>query len=508
MRVSIGIRTVIVMNLLVVGVALAMGRIAGEVAGGVVEDRLTSELVRGTSLFLQHRNLPITDDLMSYLAEMFGVDAATITIKDGRIIASSLPPEQTAGLARQIEAAGGAGTVRVGGVPFRVDSGEIVRPAGPGGAPQRMRLCLMAPRRQFEEARSKALERLTVLALPAVAAATALAIALSLTITRPIRVLARRLDRLSEEAASSPGGAAMSLAVQAPGRRHRGPGEVVRLADSFDRLLASLAKAQAAVAQSERLATLGRLAASVAHELRNPLSGIQMNLRVLRDQLPPREAADESFHVILREIERMNLYIEELLNLAREPSAAGPPARERGPVDLKDAAESVLQLLQGKCEHEGIQIVREFQDAPPAHADANQARQAILNLLINAMEAMPGGGTIRVRVAPAARPLAGGADGPADKVGDDSAAPHADRPAGVRFEVADSGPGVSADLQADIFDPFVTTKPGGAGLGLHLCRQIVRRHGGRIGHDSSPAGAVFWFELPAHAQRQDHPGDR
>lgn len=506
MRVSVGIRTIITMNLLVIGLAVALGRLAGEVAARVVEERLASDLARNTSGFLRERNLPLTDDLMRYLSQMFGVEVATLRSKDGNVVCSSLPAAQTEDLRRQIANADSPVAVTIGGAAFRVDSHEITLNDPAGGTPARLRLCLVVPQKQFQEAHDKAVERVTAWALPAVAVATVLAVALSLTITRPIRKLADQVDRLSEAAAgggaaAAAGGEDSSAGARPAGRLalKRGPSEVVRLAESFDRLLACLAQAQKQLAQSERLATLGRIAASVAHELRNPLSGIKMNLRVLRDELAPRDAADdpstalpspplgavsvsdESFRVILREIDRMDLYLEELLNLARPDGRpvvrdAAPPevvpgsTAVRGPVRLDEVADSVVLLLEGRCRHEGVEVKREFDDVPPVRADGNQIRQVVMNLLINAIEAMPRGGVVRLGLKAAAEGR-------------------------VRFSVADSGGGVAPGA-ADIFEPFVTTKPNSAGLGLHLCRQIVTDHGGKIGYDTSAAGAVFWLELP------------
>ena len=114
----------------------------------------------------------------------------------------------------------------------------------------------------------------------------------------------------------------------------------------------------------------------------------------------------------------------------------------------------------------------DFQRVFAARADAGQVRQVLMNLLINAVEAMPGGGRATVVVAP-------GGDGR------------------VRVSVSDTGQGITAPEDVDLFDAFISTKSDGAGLGLYVCRQIVESHAGRIGYDSGPDGATFWFELPA-----------
>jgi len=179
--------------------------------------------------------------------------------------------------------------------------------------------------------------------------------------------------------------------------------------------------------------------------------------------------------LILREIDRMDLYLQELLGLAGNPSAAfrapGSAAAVRESVSLADLAESVLSLLEGRLRHAGVEVRRDFADVPAVRADGNQLRQVILNLVINAIEAMPAGGVVQLGLASSAGQ--------------------------VRFSVTDSGGGVHLPPGADPFEPFVTTKLSSAGLGLHLCKQILSDHGGKIGYKSSETGAEFWFELAA-----------
>jgi signal transduction histidine kinase len=252
----------------------------------------------------------------------------------------------------------------------------------------------------------------------------------------------------------------------------RGPREIARLTASFHRLLDRLAAARQRAARSERLATLGKVCLSVAHELRNPLSGIKMNVRVLKDRLPP-SGDDPGLDVILTEIERMDLYLNELMTFSTgAPAAEAPAATPPAPVRLSELADSVLSILAARCRHANVRVAAEYPpDQPLVRGDANQLRQVMMNLIVNAIEAMPSGGDLRIRV-------------------------RADR-GSASFRVADTGPGVRPERGCDIFDAFVSTKPNGVGLGLYLARRIVTRHGGRIGYDDSPAGAEFWFELPS-----------
>jgi signal transduction histidine kinase len=490
MRISIKLRTIILTNLLVIGVCVIFGRLSGEVAGRVVEERLSGELAKNASSFLRDQKLPFDDSLMKYFSRIFGVEAATFRDGNLQLVGSSMEPSKTEQLRRQIADFKSFGYVTLDGASYRVDCHQIVAP-GRERLPQTLRFCLVVPARQFEEARNKAIQRVSSLTLPTIGVVTLLAFVMSITITRPISKLSKQVKRLSQQAifgsdiepgARGPDGGLLKIG--------RGPSEVARLAEAFNGLLTSLREAQGKLAESERLGALGTMAASVAHELRNPLSGLRMNLQVLCDELPEHHTSDESLKVALREIDRMDLYLQELLSLASpnggirdsgfgftgstaHPSPdmnAGPrPSHRALRVSLVELADSVMLLLEGKCTHAGIEIVRDYSPAPQVLADGGKIRQVIMNIILNAIQAMPGGGTVTLCVRPADQGW-------------------------VRFSVADTGKGVIGDK--DVFAPFVTTKTGSTGLGLHLCKKIIDEQSGRIGYENSDNGAVFWFELP------------
>jgi len=304
----------------------------------------------------------------------------------------------------------------------------------------------------------------------AIVVATLLGSWLSTTIAHPIRRLAARMDGMSEGAAEAPAAPDLDAAA-APA-----PAEVARLARSFDRLLARLDDARRQLAQAARLATVGQIAAGMAHELRNPLSGIKMNARVLADELARAGIHDSSLDRIAREADRMDVYLGELLGLASGSAEThGRPhdltALPR--VRLDEVGESVLALVEGRCRHGGVEVRRAWDPAATAvQADETEVRQVVLNLVLNALDTMPGGGSVALSTAP----------GEAGT---------------VRFSVTDTGKGLHVADGVDVFEPFVSTKPGGVGLGLYVCRRNVARHGGRIGYDTSPSGTTFWFELPA-----------
>ncbi len=461
MSVSIRVRTIVVLNVYVVGLALVMGWIAQDTAGRLVEERYVKEMVASASGFLAERPYPRTDAMMGYLRELFNAEWVAAE-GDGGVVASSLPDDATQQFNDRMPALADSGTVHLHGRRYRFDSAKVAGP--PPDAEQEVgRLFMLVPDEQFAEARRRAQARVAWVIIPAAATATVLAILFSFSVTRPVRRLGAEMDRLSDAQGAVP-------ARDAAARR--GPKDIRRLAGSFDRLLERLADARRQMVHSEQLAALGKVSLSVAHELRNPLSGIKMNVRVLQD----REglADDPAMAAVLREIERMELYLDELMGLA-----PGDRPAATAPVRLSELAESVLLILAGKLRHASINVTKDFPaDEPAVVVDGDRIRQAMMNLLVNAVEASPPGGKVVVSVR---------------RVEDR-----------VRFSVTDAGKGVDLG-EDDVFAAFATGKPNGVGLGLYICRQIVARHGGEIGYDSSDAGATFWFEAPIEPPAERRP---
>lgn len=471
MSLSIRTRTILVLNLVVVGLAVAFGWLAGRVAGQVVEDRLVREVLRNTGQFLNERHLPFNDNVMQGLKHIFDVDFAVVRTADGVVMGTSLPGADRARLTQDVRAGGRPVAGEYAGRWCRVEGCDFSAPVTGQDAPEALRLFAFAPQLHFAEARRRAAWMVAKFTVPAVLLATLLAFGFSWTVTRPLSLLARDMDQRAAAAGPTVAGA-LELVAAAPVSR---PREIARLAESFHHLLGELRSAQDRLAAAERLATLGRLSATIAHELKNPLSGIKMNLRVLRDELERRQVDDPSLEVIGHEIDRMDLYLQELMMLARpdgtEAAAAQMIPGSVVPIALDQIVESVLVLMAARCDHVGVTVAREFQPVPAVLANSGRVRQVVMNLLVNALEAMPAGGTVRLSIAPGA----GGR---------------------VRCAVTDSGGGIQAAPGVDIFAPFHSSKPGSAGLGLYVCRRIMDGLGGRIGGDNVAGGACFWFELP------------
>jgi signal transduction histidine kinase len=227
--------------------------------------------------------------------------------------------------------------------------------------------------------------------------------------------------------------------------------EIGELSREFDAMATALQERQRRLIQSERLATIGRMASQIAHEVRNPLASIGLNAELLVDEVPGKESeARRLVTAIAKEVDRLSDITESYLRFVRLPQSK----KERE--DLGALVASVMAFSRAELERSGVRVSLDVQaDLPEVWADESQLRQALLNLVRNAMEAMPGGGALALRLAKAV-------------TGE------------VVLTVADSGPGIPAEMVTKVFDPFFTTKEKGTGLGLALVQQIVTEHGGRI----------------------------
>jgi nitrogen-specific signal transduction histidine kinase len=246
---------------------------------------------------------------------------------------------------------------------------------------------------------------------------------------------------------------------------------VLHLTDVTERL-----QLEAMAVQNARLAASGRMAAIVAHEVNSPLQAIQNFLYLAStDDAVER---DSYLRLVAEEIDRVGELIRRLLDLHRTEAGA---ARE---VDVNGLVRRVLSLLSGTLSRSRISVsLGTAAELPPLFVNPGQLTQVLLNLCVNAVEAMPGGGVLQVITV--ARPALAADAFPADvsQV--------------VVIEVADSGPGIPAELLPQIFDPFVTTKVKGTGLGLSVSRQLVEQQGGRLEAAAALGdGALFRVTLP------------
>ncbi len=465
MNASIRTRLVVAMDLLVVGVGVAVGWAGIEVVGRSTERRLVDEAARNAAGLFETMRLPLSPALMARLEQVLGTPVAAGPAKTGDLAATSLPEPAAGALSRRLAEGTLPRHITLAGEAYVVGTARV--DAAPGPPQEGVRLYLLVPQREVEAAKRAGTRVIAWVTGAAIVLATVVATALAAGLVRPIRRLADRMYRIAQEPPQE------LLTDRSGAPRAQGPAELVRLAGAFDELLARLETAREQLARSARLATLGQLAASVAHELRNPLSGIKMNARVLADELRGSGAADESFDRMVREIDRMDLYLQELLDLAAGDAERGPLDRSKlSERRLDGLAESVLALVEGRCRHQGVTVETDWDPGGVwVRGDETLLRQVVLNLVLNALDAMPQGGRMRIEIRPGESENA------------------------VRLAVRDTGGGVEVPPGRNLFDPFVTTKTGGVGLGLYVARQNIARHGGHIGHESGPEGAVFWFEI-------------
>jgi len=494
MRPSIRSRIIWAMNVLVVGVGGVVGWFGVQLTGDLTERRLVEQAASNAAALIQELPLPVSRDLLLRFRQILGSEVAVVA---RGTVTASLPDEQVPALSRQLERDELPRHVTLDGRLYRLGTAVIGVGDGRTSSERPMTLYLLAPESALRQAKRQAALRMITVTLVAVVGATILAVWLSSTIAAPVLRLSQRIDQLSGQMAGGKTPPALRAAAPVNARAvgasserrsaHASPVEIQRLEAAYDRLLDQLTQARGELARSAQLAALGQLAASVAHELRNPLSGIKMNAKILADEFKARNASDPSLELIIREVERMDLFLGELLDLGktREADASGTGQEAlRSKADLAQVAESVVDLLRGRCRHAGVGIdVDVNSGARHVRGDPGALRQVILNLVLNALAALPEGGAIALRTCRGT--------------------------GGVRFAVSDNGEGVRLPAGEDPFAAFVTSKDRSSGLGLYICRQIIERHAGQLGYDTGDAGATFWFELPdAEAGAAKRPDER
>jgi signal transduction histidine kinase len=230
----------------------------------------------------------------------------------------------------------------------------------------------------------------------------------------------------------------------------------------------------------DRLASLGEMAAGIAHELKNPLAGIEVMAGLLRRQVPASRDAQSLLADIISEAKLANAIVVEMLEFVR------PIRLQVERTDMADVLHQAITLAESKATRGAVTVDVEIAaDLPMVDGDQHQLCQVFTNLVANAFDALDGKGRIAIKAT-------------LGSIEEDSgfAQPRAATPTLV-VEVADNGPGVPGDLTDKIFNPFFTTKPQGSGLGLAIVRKIVDAHDGQIDLDSAPeTGTKFRVTLP------------
>ena len=281
--------------------------------------------------------------------------------------------------------------------------------------------------------------RLQIFTVVAIGIALALISTLVYTrrLVRPLGALVEGANRLSQ--------GDLDYKIPVAGRDELGT-----LATEFNLMVEQLSRIQERLRRVEHLDTLAKFSSVVAHEIRNPLNAMQINLHLLRERMGSEEL--EYLDVISTEIRRLENLVREFQKISR------PPVLSTETTDVNDLVSDVVNLQRSTAEAQGIEIRLDLDERlPVVEADRNRITQAVLNLVLNAMQAMPNGGLLEI-----------------------STSRWDEVPGGVAITVADSGEGIPKEELSRVFDFYYTSRDSGSGLGLSVAQQIVDEHGGQI----------------------------
>jgi signal transduction histidine kinase len=419
--------------------------------------RLASDMDRAARV-ISRFGMSLSDGLVQRLGEVLGSEVAILSVTD-QITSASLPTADWNRLERQLEPHLGPGAS--GGRVFPVDlpSGRyqtIVRPLGT--ASHQHWLALLRPLAAQEAWRREIAGGLVWITAGAMGIVALLGHQLARRITRPIQSLA--------QVASDIAGGARPARVESIGY-----GEVRELATAFDTMAARLRETEEQRVAAERQAVAGRLAGTVAHEVRNPLSSVRMLVQMIHNRLA---AADDLrteagyADLILKEIQRVEIVLQGLLDLSHPR-----PLRPR-PTDVEAVVEEVVSLTRAHLAHRQVQLQRHADGTSrPVEVDPGRLKQVVLNLILNGSNAMADGGTLRVAT-----------HWPPDE-------------GRVEIHIDDTGDGIDPARVESLFEPFHTTREEGVGIGLAISRQIAREHGGDLTLTPLAHGtrATAWFPI-------------
>lgn len=244
--------------------------------------------------------------------------------------------------------------------------------------------------------------------------------------------------------------------------------------------LTKVYRIQEEILKMDRLISLGKLASGIAHEIRNPLAGIKTTAQALEEEMSEDDPKREYLNRITREIDRLNEILKTFFSFAKPQSLLLVPCH------IKEIINAITPFLIKEIADKGIRFVESYHPLlPKIKVDKIQMHQAFLNLFLNAIQAMPNGGELKVDGMPVVLPTAEGSS-----------------LNGVRVVVSDTGKGIPPHILPKIFDPFFTTKPRGIGLGLSITYQIIKKHGGTIEVDSQwEKGTTFVITLPEKVEQ-------
>lgn len=431
---------------------VAMVSVTGLACGGWAAWRAWEqglERGRGIAETLRRSHFPLTQSVLDQLKGLGGAEFALVD-EGGTVVSSTLGESSEApavGEAAGSDLSFGRSWDR-GGISYRV---AIVERPG-GTAPRPERLLILLPEASLRAAAWEAGGAALGLSLVGAALAALLATGIGRALSRPLSAILRAIREIGRGDLNPAG---------LPVRND----EIGELAEGVRQMAGWLRRLRQEQAQTERLRLIRQVSAGLAHELRNPLTAARMTLQLYIERNGDRDT--EPLRIALAELARMERQVRRFLQMAR-PDPPSLEVAEVGPILRRTAAG-----LAGLAEHQGVALeVEPAEDLPPVRVDPGQMAQALANLVANALDAAGPGGHVRLR----AEGIVG---------------------AWVTLWVEDDGPGIDAAVADRLFDPFVTTKPEGVGLGLALSAALVREQGGTIEHDRVGGRTRFRVLLPA-----------
>jgi len=234
-------------------------------------------------------------------------------------------------------------------------------------------------------------------------------------------------------------------------------------------------KIQEEILRMDRLVSLGKLSSGIAHELRNPLAGIKTTAQALSEEMSKDDSRREYLNRITKEIDRLNDLLKTFFSFAK------PQKLNLMDCSVKDVINEIIPFLFKEIADQGVRFVETYHpQLPKIKVDKNQMYQVFLNLFLNAIQAMPNGGELKIEVSPTVSYSQDGA-----------------RQNFIKIVISDTGKGIPPNIIHRIFDPFFTTKPKGIGLGLSITYQIIKKHGGTVKAESKlEKGTSFIINLP------------
>jgi signal transduction histidine kinase len=266
-----------------------------------------------------------------------------------------------------------------------------------------------------------------------------------------------------------------SLRVSGEGDLHQLDQQMEQVVSRVREVVARSQQQQREMLRTEQLAAVGQLAASMAHEVRNPLTSIKLLVSAALRSQPHKVLSPEDLQVIHNQIGRLEGKVQELLDFARPPDAV------RESCDLRELVNHALDLVKARIQQFGVQLSLDLPEQPVVAAiDRDQFTSVMVNLILNALDAMTHGGQLAITLR--------------------------ETPSGdIRLAVADTGSGIDSAIAGRLFTPFASTKQTGTGLGLSICHRVVSNHGGTIrGENRLEGGAVFTILLPAQNREVSH----